>query len=299
MELRTIVVGVDFSPASEVACRQALGLARLRGARVVLAAVAAIPDPPEGLPASMRATADAYLAILRRRVTEEQSELVTLGERLSGQGAEISHVLVDGHPDEALVTAATDLGADLLVVGAHGRRGIGRILGSVAEKVVRTAGCPVLVARGAADAADGGYRRILAATDFSDAADRGLDLALELVAGDGTVELVHFWSLPPLSRAHASDAVAEVLDDLGRGLQAEARRRGTDAVAARDGSRGTVRYQLREGDPRDGILDLAVAAGADLVAVGSHGRRGLGRLLLGSVAQAIVRHAPCSVVVTR
>jgi nucleotide-binding universal stress UspA family protein len=300
MELRTILVGVDFSPISDVAAGQALGIARMHGARLVLAHAAALPEEPEGLPASMRSTADAYLKILRARVTEDQRALAELGDRLSGRGAEISQVLVDGHPDDAIVTAGHDLGADLIAVGSHGHRGLGRLLlGSIAERIVRTAVSPVLVARGAGDAADGGFRRILVSTDFSEAADRGLDLALQIAADDAVVELVHFWSLPSLPRAHAADEVDATLEEIRTELQSAGQLRGADALARRDAHGATVRYQLREGDPRDGIVEHARASSADLVVVGSHGRRGLRRLLLGSVAEAVVREAPCSVLVTR
>jgi nucleotide-binding universal stress UspA family protein len=300
MAIRTIVVGVDFSPVSEVACRQAVGVARRAGARVVLAHAAAIPEQPEGLPSSMSDTAQAYLGVLRGRMADDKRTLAEIGERLGGQGVDISHVLVDGFPDDALVTAAHDLGAELIVTGSHGRRGLGRILlGSVAERVVRAAPVPVLVGRGAHDAADGGFHRILVATDFSDASERGFDLALSIAAEGAAVELVHFWQLPALSRAHAADEVDATLADIRAGMEQHGAERGAEALATRDTTRASVRYSLREGDARDGIVDLARIAGCDLIVVGSHGRRGLRRLLLGSVAESTVRHAPCSVLVAR
>lgn len=300
MNIGTIVVGVDFSPSSEVACRQALGVARRAGARMVLAHAAALPEQPEGLPASMADTAQAYLGVLRGRIAEDQRALGELGDRLGGQGVEISHVLVDGFPDDALVTAARELGAELIVTGSHGRRGLGRILlGSVAERVVRGATLPVLVARGAAEAADGGFHRILVATDFSESAERGFDLALALAAEGAAIELVHFWQLPSLSRAHAPEEVDATLAEIRAGMEQHGAERGAEALATRDTTRAQVRYSLREGDARDGIIDLARITGCDLVVVGSHGRRGLRRLLLGSVAESTVRHAPCSVLVAR
>lgn len=300
MELRTIVVGIDFSPAADVACRQAIGIARKLGARIVLAHAAAIPEEPEGIPASMSTTAQAYLAILRDRIAEDRQALTELEERLDSQGVDLSHVLVDGFADDAIVSAASELSADLIAVGSHGRHGFGRlVLGSIAERVVRSAHVPVLVARGAAEAADGGFKKILVATDFSEPAEHGLDLALDLVAADGSIELVHFWHLPALSRAHASEEVDATVAEIRAGMEQHGRERGADALAARDTSRATVRYSLREGDSRDGIIDLARVAGFDLIVVGSHGRRGLRRLLLGSVAEHTVRHAPCSVLVTR
>src|SRR5687767_2067717 len=124
MAIRTIVVGVDFSPVSEVACRQAVGVARRTGARVVLAHAAAIPEQPEGLPSSMSDTAQAYLGVLRGRMADDKRALAEISERLGGQGVDLSHVLVDGFPDDALVTAAHDLAAELIVTGSHGRRGL-------------------------------------------------------------------------------------------------------------------------------------------------------------------------------
>jgi nucleotide-binding universal stress UspA family protein len=300
MAIRTIVVGVDFSPVSEVACRQAVGVARRTGARVVLAHAAAIPEQPEGLPSSMSDTAQAYLGVLRGRMADDKRALAEVGERLGGQGVDISHVLVDGFPDDALVTAAHDLGAELIVTGSHGRRGLGRILlGSVAERVVRAATVPVLVGRGAHGAADGGFHRILVATDFSDASERGFDLALAVAADGAAVELVHFWQLPSLSRAHATDEVDATLAEIRAGMEQHGAERGAESLATHDTTRANVRYSLREGDARDGIVDLAKIAGCDLIVVGSHGRRGLRRLLLGSVAESTVRHAPCSVLVAR
>ena len=297
---RSILVAVDFSPPSEVAARQALAIARRAGGRLVLAHAAAIPDEPEGLPPSMASTAQAYLDVLRARAADDRAQLGELADRLGGAGVEVSHVLVDGFADDAIVTAAADLGAELLVVGSHGRRGLGRvILGSIAERIVRNAAVPTLVARGAADAADGGFDRVLVATDFSEPADRGLDLALELAAPGATVDVAHFWQAPVLSRAHAADEVDATIGEIRGGLEQHARERGADALAARDTTRATVRYTVREGDTRDGIVDLARIAGCDLVVVGSHGKRGLRRLFLGSVAEWVVRHAPCSVLVAR
>jgi len=298
--IRTILVGVDFSPAAEVAGRQAIGVARRTGARVVLAHAAAIPEEPEGLPSSMAKTAHAYLTILRNRVAEDRVQLEQLVARLGTHGVDLSSSLVDGFADEALVTAARDLSADLLVAGSHGHRGLGRaLLGGVVEHVVRMASCPVLVTRGAAEAADDGYKRVLVATDFSDPAERGLDLALEMVAAGGSVELVHFWQMPVVPRTHARDEVDATLAEVRAGMEQHGRQRGADALAARDTSRVQVRYALREGDTRDGIVDLARIAASDLVVIGSHGRRGLRRFKLGSVAEYTVRHAPCSVLVAR
>lgn len=282
--MKTIVVGVDFSAQTEGACAQALAIARHAGARIVLAHATALPDAPEGLPPSMASTAEAYLRILRGRAAGAQRELADLGERLGGQGAEISQVLLDGHADDALVTASAELDADLIVVGSRRRRG-------VATRVVRAAGCPVLVARGV----PGGYRKVCIATDFSAAAARALELARVVAVPEAELHLIHFWSVPPIPRAHATGEVDATVAEVRDGLARHGAALGAEAAATDP----RLRFHLREGDAADGIVTFAVESGCDLVVVGSHGRRGLRRLLLGSVAEATVRDAPCSVLVTR
>ncbi|MCB9565199.1 MAG: universal stress protein [Kofleriaceae bacterium] len=300
MSLRTIVVGVDFSSESELGCRQALAIARRSGARIVLVHAAAIPDPAVGLPDSMRGTADAYLHVLRDRVTADQHALAELNARFAGQGAEISQVVVDGFADDAIPAAARELGADLLVVGSRGRRGLSRLLlGSVAERIVRAAEVPVLIARGAADAADGGFRRILVATDFSPAGEPALDVAFDVAAEGATIDLVHWWQVPSLSRAHAAEEVDATVAEIRAGVIEHGRRRAEESIALRDDASVTIAWHLREGDPQDGIQDWATGHDNDLIVVGSHGRRGLRRLILGSTAEATVRHATCSVLVAR
>ncbi len=282
MGLQTIVVGVDLSTRSELACRHALLVARRTGAKIVLVHATALPDQPEGLPASMRDTADAYLAILRKRAAGADRELAELAARLSGQGAEISQVLVDGFADDGLLAAATEVHADLIVtVGPH------------AERIVRVAHGPVLVARGEPTA----YTKICVATDFTEAAEHALDLALALAPDDAHIDVVHFWDAPALPRGHATDEVDATVDEIRAGMVLHGNERGAATIAARGDAR--LSYQLREGDPTEGIAAYAAAQACDLVVVGGHGRRGLRRLLLGSVAEATVRHAPCSVLVAR
>jgi universal stress protein A len=105
--------------------------------------------------------------------------------------------------------------------------------------------------------------------------------------------------MPSLSRAHATEEVDATMAEIRADMEDHGQRKGAESLAARDTTRATVRYQLREGDTRDGIVDLAKVSGADLIVLGSHGRRGLRRFLLGSVAESTVRHAPCSVLVAR
>ena len=298
MSFHNIAVGVDLSQESELAAAQAMGLARHADARVVLIHVGAIPDPIEGVPSSMRASADRYADILRARTAEDRARLEALRQRLLGQGVELSHVIADGFADTALADAAHELGCDLIAVGTHGRTGARRaLLGSVAEKTVRLASSSVLVARGAPHAADGGFHRIVVGTDFSPLADRAIARALEVAAAGAEVRFVHAWSVPSIIAPESAVPIAE----LRIALAADCADRAAALVRAQTEANPGVAISMDavEANASQALVDTAETLGADLIVVGSHGRRGVRRMVLGSVAEVTVRHAPCSVLVAR
>lgn len=285
MNLSKIVVGVDLSAESLLAVDHAMILARRAGASIVLLHVANVP-------ATMHARPDDPLAALQReRLRADRDDLEALRVRRSGQGVELSQLIVDGDPDVALADAARELGADLIVVGTHGRTGVRRIaLGSVAEKTIRLAASSVLVVRGPAP--PGGYRQVVAGSDYSEAADGAVASAIAMAAPGGEVRLVHAWSAPYLE-----------YDLTGRMI--EALRQAEEQIAGEQ-----LRRMRSWPRPADVDLTLDVTYGvpfvvldgyvdADLIVVGTHGRRGVRRFLIGSVAESTVRHARCTVLVTR
>jgi nucleotide-binding universal stress UspA family protein len=298
-----IIVGVDFSPESELAARQAVDIARHVGAEVVLiygGETVEMPVLGPGVnPAAAEAFQQTYGAGLARALAERREQLSSLRERLSGQGAIVSQMVSEGFPDAAICRAAEELGGDLVVVGTHGRTGLRWFfLGSVAEHVVRASPSDVLVAR-REGAGRGGYRRILVGTDFTPAAERALDRALDLAAPGALVDVVHFFNVvlpPPL---YATVTSVLVPDDLEQALAASARERGAKLLASRQRTGVEVVFHALAGAPVPGIVHRLEAASHDLAALGSNGRRGFRRFMLGSVAEAVVRRAPCSVLVAR
>jgi nucleotide-binding universal stress UspA family protein len=295
---RKIVVGIDLSPDAERALAHAVAIARRDGREVVLVHAETAPALPEGLFARDPDAAAAYLRGMKAAVAASRAGIVELRERWGKRGVEVSQLVVDGHPDQVLPNTAVELGADLIAVGTHGRTGLARLfLGSVAEMVARLADRSVLVARGEAPA--GGYRRVVVGTDFSPLAERALDQALALAGAGARLELVHCWQLTPWATSAEipggmNDRIrAELLADLrqsGEALLARVRERREDL---------DVQLELLERPAAHGLDRHAKDIDADLVVVGSHGRRGLRRFLLGSVAEVTVRHAPCSVLVAR
>jgi nucleotide-binding universal stress UspA family protein len=203
------------------------------------------------------------------------------------------------HPSaaEGLLAYATEHDVRLLVLGTHGRRGLRRlVLGSVAEEVVRRSEVPVLTVGRGASAAEPTGGRLLVPVDFSEHQAPLLAHAREwALAYDMAVTLVHVVELegvpdvyglrsqPPNPDALAErtrEALSETADDL--------RAHGLD-----------VQVDVRTGHAAPGILEAADALAPDLLAVATHGRSGVDRVLMGSVAESVLRQAPCPVLTVK
>lgn len=285
MRPKIIVCATDFSDCSRAAARRAQLLTPPGGEWVL----AHVFDPRVG--ESLRGPAgEARLAEERNAV-----ELRLHGEceELARTGPAPRALLATGDPSVELAGIARTEAADLLVVGSHGKTGLTRlVLGSVAEKTARASDLPVLIARGPAQRP---FMRALVATDFGPAAERALELAISLVGPDAVVDVVNAVAIPIFV---AAPLHAVAVQSLGE-LQVNARRLGADLVARHSRPGLTLRFLDDVGDARDTILTRLEEQPYDLLAAGTHTRRGADRLLLGSVSTALVRHAKCSVLVAR
>lgn len=200
-----------------------------------------------------------------------------------------------GEPREAILEYAATHDVDAIVMGTRGRRGVGRLLlGSVTEAVVRDASVPVLVVRGAAEV----RRRypletIVVPVDGSSHADAALEQALALASDNGAT--VHFLSVvdvAPVGIDDGNDLRLERLKQYAQQVVDEGVQRadevGVDAV-------GTVQH----GSAQQRIREYTDDEDADLVVMGTHGRSGLDRLLLGSVTERVLRTATTPVLTVR
>ena len=141
-----ILVATDFSPASSPAVKQSVKMARQEGAQLLIAH--AYQEP--GLAELSRAPARVYEEWDRKLREAVEKKLQPLLEQARKNGVEARALLLTGFADEAIVAAAKQQGADLIVLGTHGRRGAARLfLGSVAARVISTAPCPVMTVRSA------------------------------------------------------------------------------------------------------------------------------------------------------
>jgi nucleotide-binding universal stress UspA family protein len=140
-------------------------------------------------------------------------------------------------------------------------------------------------------------RTILVPTDLSEGAEEALDYACELGAKLGaTIHLLNVIGIPAMGVPELGVALTStVIDSL-----IEDNQRSLDALVAAKRTKCTIgQALLKTGDARDAINETAKELGADLIVMGTHGRRGISRALLGSVAETVVRSAPCPVLTVR
>ncbi len=294
--MRNIVLATDFSAPADLALVRALAVARQQEAHLTIAFVETPAEAASFTPEAEIAALE--LSSLQEELAAyEERELAARVARAVAAGVTASGVRNVGEPEQTIAELATELDAGLIICGTHGRTGVRRFfLGSVAERLSRLAHRNVLVARGAAG--DGRFHKVLVATDFAVAAQHALDSALRIAAPDAEVHVVNTWQYPVGSwglsvlgdRTGATTALRGALTQA-------AGEQGAKIEAAQAAAGRPVTFRLVHGAAADVITELAAAEGFDLVAVGTHGHRGLRRLVLGSVAETIIRHAPCSVLI--
>lgn len=211
-------------------------------------------------------------------------------EAVVGERDSVTTAVVKGEPSEAILEYADDHDVDVITMGTHGRTGLNRyIAGSVTERVVRLADVPVLTVR-ATDQSQlvGEYDEVLIPTDGSEPAamaiDHGLAIAQKTGARIHAVNIVDVGDVAVSPNYTPPTEVIEHLESEGEAatdrIATQARARGLDAIT-----------EVREGFPASDLLDYADEHDIDLITMGTTGRTGLNRYLLGSTTERIIRHA--------
>jgi nucleotide-binding universal stress UspA family protein len=288
MSFTKILCPTDFSPGAERALRMAARLAADSGAELVIAHAWHIP-PTYALEAPFPPYVKDHI------VEDAQRGLDNAVREATAAGAKyVTGKLLAGVPWAEIVGELEHQAFDLCVLGTHGRTGLARILlGSVAEKVVRHAPCSVLAVR--PDGEVKPFAHVLIPDDFSEHVQPALELAPKLVASNGTITVLHVIEVPV---AYSGEVpIADFARDLDKRATASLER---TAARLRATTTVPVTTRCRIGYP--GAQTLAALdrdRTIDLVVMGSHGRTGLVRALMGSVAEKIVRNARCPVLVAR
>ncbi|HEU4686378.1 MAG TPA: universal stress protein [Nitrospira sp.] len=238
---------------------------------------------------------------LRYRMNETSEQLADCTQRLSRRGLRVASRITTGLPSEEIVGAARADDSDLIVLGTRGKSGLAHVLlGSTAERVIRTAPCPVLAVHIDADSPPErvtgvALERLLVPIDFSDYSLDAVEYAALVAArAKASVKLLHV--LEPLS--YGLDFTLIHADERQRKRERCAMR--LDALSTALSKAGLSASSLiRGGVPADSILDEARAGRHDLIVMGTHGRRGMSHVLCGSVAEAVLRKAACPVLAVR
>ena len=293
--LTRVLCPIDFSEASRGALAYAVALARRSGARLTVQHVYGIPVVNAAL---LRGTAPpeveaAVFATMGEGPMFDQLQI--WAEAAGASDLPIDRQVVEGDPADCIVAAAKQ--ADLVVVGTHGRTGLARLaLGSVAESVLRRAPCSVLtVPRGAARVSPPLFPRILAATDFSPAAERAVRFAVSLATEENArLILLHVLEVGPPDWLYGR-AATELLAE----ATAAARERLADAVPKEARPWCQVDTRLETGNPSERIVALAREEDASVIVLGVHRHGVIDRALFGTTPQQVVRAAATPVLVVR
>lgn len=288
-DVKHILVATDFSRTSERAVQVAARLARHHRARVTLLhAFDAMPlSPLVSYPTALWTGTD-FATVARQ---ESDKLLVETRQAHLEDVPDVELVAVAHNSASVAITDhAREVGAELIILGTHGRTGLANLLlGSVAAQVLRHASCSVLAVRPTIVAAEF-PKRILVTTDFSPAATAALEAAAHLARRfDGaSLTLVHVYET--MSKPFTDHPAYRAYADVDSELRAALSKLGNEHLTA------DVSTELLVGESAaNAIVEYAKNNQFDLITVATHGRTGLSRLLLGSVAEKVTRLAACPV----
>jgi nucleotide-binding universal stress UspA family protein len=306
LQIETIVACTDFSDSAEEAIEQALAWGRRFEATVHLLHVV---TAPERFPKAVGVVLSQYKEEAFGDLESQASSM--LGDLLEGHPPGEATVETHVRRGEAVAPAAlafADEEANLVVVGAHGRRGARELVtGSTSAEITRGAACPVLVARPGAPSLEtaGSGARILVPVDFSEHSRRAVHCGRALSARyEAPLDLVYV--APPPASPGALDPAMGMMEPEGGAAQARtqevraaATERLEDLIEASGPDVQEAEAHVLEGHPPSALVEFAEAQGTGLIVMASHGRTGLKRLLIGSVAERVVRQASCPVFVAK
>ena len=295
-KISKILLPLDFSPASMEALDYAVSLAKQFRATIHLMHVHP-PDEAASMPGAAHLLLQSAEAI--ERLNEELAGIHR--KRVEPFCPENCHIR-GGHPYQEIIGLAREIAADLIVLSTRGHSGLKHLLlGSTAERVVRGAPCPVLVARkrkrrSKASPETFAIRTILVPTDFSQCALAGAEYAAFLAKTLGaTLRLFH--AIYPYTNYVFVDRAGVRLSGLAEAVEETAKQE-MDALKQMDFLRGLpVQTKTLPGHAVDEICAAASEPDVDLIVTSTHGRTGFKHAVIGSVAEHVVRYAGCPVLV--
>lgn len=285
----TVLIGTLLSEDSDHIVRTGLAIADALGARAHLAHAWSYPEAYGGGPMGPGWMGPELFAGYEKEIGDALAAQI---ERLGIDDGQLDGASLKlGTAHQVLTDIARDIGAAMIVVGAAHGGLVERVLGSTADRVIRKATCPIFAVRGEPRLPP---IRVLAPVDLSSLSSTALRTGtalLERMSGSSPPTVDILFVLSPIQRQIGLQFTPEQVD---RFVSEELRRFVEQAMPADTLKAETT---VRVGEPRDEILAEIDATSTDLVVIGTHGRGGFDRLVLGSVASDVARRAPCSVLV--
>lgn len=208
---------------------------------------------------------------------------------------EVNYLIRQGEPHEVITTVADEMGADLIAMGTHGRRGIRKMfMGSVTASVIADAPCDVLVVKKPCEECNGEYHNILVPYDNSELSRKAVTM-VSAIADSREISATILYVIPRYEEMvgfFKTDAVMEQVHS-----EAEKIVLAGEKIASESGvSAHTV---IEEGNAAEEIISMARGLKSDLIVIGSHGWRGLDKSILGSTAERVIAFSPVPVLVVR
>ena len=287
--IRRILFATDYSPGCLQAFRQSLEWTQACQAELEIVHVMGVLPGKE----TNSSVANRYIA---EQGKQSQSKIEKLVSQAKERIPSVQSQLLEGMPAEQITKFAVDSHADLLITGTHGSTGVNRmIMGSVAERVVCLAPCPVLTiwsdeegftepANFPEEAKHSVPKHILVPLDFSDSSLAAFEYATQIAKWfDASVTLLH--AMEPLSYSLDFNLTHQI-DNKQLHQKVEKRLFELTEILKREGV--SANYQLGDKPVVDTILKTSADTHADLLVLGTHGRRGLSRVLMGSVTSSVL-----------
>ncbi len=270
--MKKILVPTDFSEQANIALKAAAGIARKSSAEIILLHIIDLPHEAMDM---IQPGYDVPEIMFFKEHAEAKLTQTSLSEELSGLN--VSQILKLGRTFDEVTEVAKANNIDLIVMGSHGASGFKELfIGSNTEKVIRTSEIPVLAIKG--DETEVSFNKVVFANDFTEETARGFQKIVDFLKLNGSTPHFLMVNTPNnFKPTHVAEELAHAflkqfnLDDYEFSI-------------------------YNDLDIEKGILNFAERVDADLIAMGTHGRKGFARLLNGSISEDLMNHSPRSII---